>query len=284
MTEAGWGPRAINALREALPLAETPAAVASEWVRRLAGGDRWRDIEHQIESLWKLPAVTGGFGGGQARTAVVTSYLRHLGERRLGKLLRRFVRRHERQLCADVLVWGTVAAAMLDNYQHRQSIDWMNGWENRPGVQQFMLTNLAQCHHALGNFAEATRLSRVALEKRFDHGSPWPHLFLALDHAEGGRIEQARAEYAKVNPGALDNESTFLYRAIWAILEPDEQRVTDRAAAHARSKHILRQLLAEFTGFRKDPGCVRTYRRVARIIARRRGTFTARLWYLAQLL
>ena len=91
-----------------------------------------------------------------------------------------------------------------------------------------------------------------------------------------------QAEYAKVNPATLDNESTFLFRAIWAILEPDEQRITDRAVAHARSKYLLRELLRESPDSRKEPGQRRTYLRVARIIARRRGTLTARLWYLVQ--
>jgi hypothetical protein len=270
-------------LRESLPLFATAPAVGREWVRRLAEYDRLSDIERQIESLRKMVfASSAGGGECQALRHVPAAYLEHLGRARLTGRLRRFVRRHRARLRSDTLVWGTVAAALLDNYRHRQAVEWMAGWEERQDVQQFMLTNLAQCRHALGDFAEAARLSRVALEKRFDHGSPWPHLFLALDHADGGRIEQAQAEFAKVNPGALDAESTFLYRAIWAVLEPDEQRITDRSVAHARSKYLLRELLRESPNFSKDPGQRRTYRRVARIIARRGGTLIARLWYLAQ--
>jgi tetratricopeptide (TPR) repeat protein len=278
MHDADWGPRAIAILREALPLAQTPATIGPEWVRRSADRKHWREIEAEIESLWKLPQT----GGVEARRHVVTAYLEQLGRGKLTRRLRRFVGRHVPRLREDTLIWGIVGAAMLDNFRYRQAIEWMAGWQDREGLQQFMVTNLAQCQHALGNFPEAARLSRVALEANLDKGSPWPHLILALDHADAGRIEQAQEEFARINGNDLDEESNFFYHALWAIVEPERQRIDHPGQRFARSAAILQRLIAEKSDFRKDPGRRRIYRRTARAIARRRGGLMARLWLAAR--
>jgi hypothetical protein len=148
-----------------------------------------------------------------------------------------------------------------------------------------VITNLAQCHYALGNDREAARLARVALEPRFaGEGSPWPHLLLGLDAAAAGRLDEAarHSGAAGAVEDRMDADAKFAHAALLAIVEttrttgPNPR--TTAAAAYARARLALGRLPVSFPKFRRNPGQRRFYRRAARAIARRRGTLLARLW------
>jgi tetratricopeptide (TPR) repeat protein len=301
MTDAKFGRLAEDVLHQAMcapgqnSWAPGPTAWAAgvEWVRRLAARERFRDIERALAKFLATHAGTDSAAAEdrQAHARAIGRYLQALGEGRHSLRLRRFLRRHAERLRRDPLTWGTAAAAMLDNFAYRRAIRWMDGWTDRPGVQQWMVTNLAQCHHALGDYDQSARLARAALEPRFaDGGSPWPHLLLAIDAAEAGRFDDAERHAAIAGRSAdqMDPDARFAHAALQAMLEsarttgPNPK--TTAAASFARARVALARLQSRFPKFRRNPGHRRFFRRAARSIARQRGTLWARLWLATRLI
>jgi tetratricopeptide (TPR) repeat protein len=300
MADAGFARIGEDVLREATFAAAAAAAAAEpswaagrEWVRRLAARERFREIERALAPFLSVadsdPPSAADVRAGQGH--VISRYLQALGEGRQTLRLRRFLRRHAPRLRRDALTWGSAAAAMLDVFAYRRAIRWMDGWTDRPGVEQWMVTNLAQCHHALGDYDQSARLARAALEPRFEGaGSPWPHLLLGIDAADAGRFDDAEhhASLAAKSADRMDADATFAHAALLAMLEsartigPNPK--TTAAASFARARTALGRLQSRFPKFRRNPGQRRFYRRAARSIARHRGTLWARAWLMTRLI
>src|SRR5206468_4029217 len=82
---------------------------------------------------------------------------------------------------------------------------WMDGWDERDGVESWMLLNLAIALRGLGRLDEARQVHQHALEKaRPDFTTAYHECWLALDDALARQAEAVQDYFARNDQSGLD--------------------------------------------------------------------------------
>lgn len=120
------------------------------------------------------------------------------------------------RLGQDVELWGMVCYALSTIGEHRQVIQWMSDWKERPDMKPWMFRNLVDSHLELGQLqdARAALQSYMALPLR-DHSWPPARLWVAVEAAARGDWESARQLPQELKVEQLGKNEASLFR--WLV-------------------------------------------------------------------
>ena len=135
------------------------------------------------------------------------------------------------ELQADAILWGKVGYAFYKAQRHDDAVRWLAGAERRPDVEGWMLAILMSSRRALGQDAQATEVSTVAVQRGLHDGSWNMHLAqAAFGAARRNDLEAARQILALPMAGPTRGE--------WAVVRGMAESLvrvvslpSDRAAA-----------------------------------------------------
>ncbi len=268
LAEAGWHGLADEALAQAVDAPDLTPAVADAWVKRMT--PRLGEVVlGRVEKLLDRPVI--------GRAALV-SYVESLGQSGRMRELAECIDRHGARLREDLIGWGVVGYALATAGAYHAAADWLADYEERDGLQAWILANLVIALRALGRDGEAADASRRALELPPESATVYHRIWLALDDALAGRAPAADV-LAGTPVGQLDRTHQFLYALLQAVRSVQAAAPGERKAALASARKALAEAAARCAPMPLDREAVRrTYLRCVRRLARDAGGVTARFW------
>jgi tetratricopeptide (TPR) repeat protein len=233
---AGWRAAADDVLRESIESAEAAREVGSIWVRRrIAVGDwSWqRDLPKLVPC-------------GPAGEQTVNEYLALLAQGKRKWALDWFVFRNRSWLRANTFAWGSVGYAFMALGNNRKAAKWMSDWQNRAGLEPWMLQNLATGLRELGHDRQAADVSRRAISLPPDVATPTHRLWLAADAVLAQRYDEATLHLQSVDRSLLADDNKALDNVIDVMLSaaatPTEQLPGKFAEIRGRMNALARYM------------------------------------------
>ncbi len=268
--KAGWKKQAEAIYLDALDRPEPLAQVAVLWInRRSARGD------HRRHKTLDVLFASGSEAGRRAMVA----YLNGLASAHKGDRVLACARKHREGLIQDVICWGSVGYALSSSLRYRRAVRWLQDWENREGLQPWMLINLVIALRSLGRDAEANRASLKALTVAEDYTSPYHETWLALDDALAGQTEPAAERLAKLDPTRFDVTNKFLVALGKALVEVQQAGPSERKAAFKKARAAIASASAQYPIPIDDHAAIlHAYRRAVRRMGKDVGGIIARAW------
>ncbi len=153
----------------------------------------------------------------------------------------------------------------------------MKDWRTRPGVESWMLVNLAEALRATGRARRARPVHQHALMLQ---ESPRPHtihrLWLAADAALAGDAKCAESHLS----GARMDAVTPAYAAMRQLVEALLKAMQTPPASFNEVRKIIEQVTPKIVNFHSDREQRILYIKVTRALARRAPRWRDRLWSL----
>jgi predicted Zn-dependent protease len=259
LVEAGWSRAAEDALAGALHLVDSNPAVGDLWVRRFVARGAWGQSRRFREAVSNSAVWT------QARVAYVEELAHHRRPWRLWW----FVRRERAQLASEPLTWGAVGYAYVTLRQWKRALRWMANWRSRPDLQPWMLTNIAAALRSLGRDPEALAANHRALLLAEGHAVAQHHLWLGLDAAFAGRLEEVEKHLAEIREPALGAYEVALLALVKAARAVPTAAPEQRRATYLEHRADLTRRAR--TGAFAEGALQRSYRRTLTFLAKRAG-------------
>ena len=276
MLDEHWEDAVELALGAALrvPTSAHPEA-GTAWVRVRAERKKWKGLAKTIRGLPE----------GEFARQVRGAYLTALTERRVSLNVILFVRRMRQVLCADTASWGQVGYAFTGCGLHRRAVRWMADWRTRPGVESWMLLNLASSLRTLGRHDQAVAVNRHALTLPPDHTRPKHLAWVAVEDAlTDGEPSRARAErwYVEIAPQIEKQAQPFRYLNVLAgqtLVVRQAEGAEAKRTAYRLAVGVLKKERRPVAGtFRQNNlATYRAERRVRRRMARDAEMFWSRV-------
>jgi tetratricopeptide (TPR) repeat protein len=270
MLKNDWRRAAIAILGRHLDQPTTNPEIGAVWVGLAVAGGWWNQCRKRLDALadrgelWCLASVR---------------FVRALGDARQVARLRKYVRRHRKQLASDVRTWSEVGQALSDADLDARAAAWMADWETREGTTPLMLFPLVLANWKLRRRRQAVAVGRRAVEMTPDGATAYHRLWLAVDAALAGNTAEAAAAVATVDSEPLTEYYRHLHGLLTAAVSPGQ-------ASYKTAAGQLREAMARGSfGLRSDRLLRRVFWllrwRVAKDHGRRATAFWA--WLMAAL-
>ena len=216
-------------------------------------------------------------GEPQYRTA--TTLLNGLAQQRHPLALRLLLCRRRKAFAQRDESWGMVGYALCTLNRMRATAHWLADWHTRADIQPWMLANLCIALRHLGQYDEANTVATFSVA-RWGHteGTDFMHLFLSLDCAITGRVEEARTHLRHIatHPNAPEEQKLLtLAKALVAFLETPEP---ERRQAFGAFKESVSSHFLNIEILYRERDLQRTFRNAGRTIIQNGGGWPAR-WY-----
>lgn len=237
-----------------------PAELGPVWVRAV---HRWGN---RYELRKRLVRAAPPGRAGQLAAAEHLSQLFRLGWRSDALA---FLQQQRELLAGDDQAWCQTGVTLAEHGCKREAAKWLGPWRTRRHVTGHALLALSVSLRNLGSDTLAGDVSRAALEQPADWTTPLHHLWLAADVADLDDGQLA-ARLAQVEPMPEDG----YYGALASLL----------VAADRLDLGALLDADRRFPFIRRSRPLRRLARIVASRLARRVGSWRARLRYLRELL
>jgi hypothetical protein len=179
------------------------------WAMCLAENGQWRMALRALARPEEL-----GPGGPYAAATLLDALAEGRDRRVLG-----YLRRHAEWLKKHPRTWAAAGRALIYLGQARGALDWLRDWRKRPGLEAWMLVNVAEAHLDLSEDEEAQEAHRAALLLTRDHSTTWHTAWVALHEALAGQEAAARERLAAVNQEELDYSQKLLCLWTKTLLE-----------------------------------------------------------------
>jgi tetratricopeptide (TPR) repeat protein len=205
--------------------------VAALWTECWVSRNDWS----QHKKLLKIDGNTEA--GRRARIALLTGMATHVNR----PLLRRYVEQDRDALRSSVHTWGQTGYALAASSLWDETIAWLDDWRDRPGLQPWMLTNLALALRNKNRGIEADAINAHAVTLRADHTTVDHRTWIALRSALDGRAQDAVSHLNRIHPDDIsvpfDQAAHLLASALVAVQSaPDAEKL----AEYKRQKLALR--------------------------------------------
>jgi tetratricopeptide (TPR) repeat protein len=258
------GARALHLLDRSLDKIaqkeETNAAVAALWIERL--GNRRSTVPGRFLRRW--------LGRGDEGTLVVAAWIDDIPRRRWWQF-DRWVRRHDAQLRANILLWGKIGYAFAAQSKFRQCVEWMHDWRDRHDSESWMLWNLVHCLRRLQQAATAREVSGWAIERGLQDLYLDTHRTeVALGLAMDGEAAAASRLLSLIQPGNLpSNERRLVYSLALNLVGITNAPPAERAKRWPLAFRAVRQEASSI--FYPDSQLAKDYGATVRLMAQRAG-------------
>ncbi len=216
-------PEAVTrCLEQTLARPDAQPIVGRLWVQRRGLGPlHWLTMPRRLRALRRRGAIG---------VAATQAYIERLVDRFLGLALWWYVALEGKRLREDTGVWASTGAALRTRGRYAHSYRWFADWDQREGLEAWMLHHIAAVLRWAGGTAEARAASMRALALP---GAEVEHpLWLALDAAmDDESPEQATQALAAISlPENCDAVDRWVFARCKAVLAarnktlPPEQR------------------------------------------------------------
>lgn len=160
-------------------------AFACVWVRQESKAKRW--------GSWKRFGAWIRRMKERADWAIV-ELLDQIGDSgQAAKAVPALIREHRSWLEKDTFLWGKTGYALANSHLHGEGVRWLQGGENRPDAEGWMLANLVACLRGTGRHAEASEVSLTVVRRGLrDHTWSWHVSQAAIGAAQRQDLETAR--------------------------------------------------------------------------------------------
>lgn len=233
MADAGWIGTAERVLATRLATGQAGLGVAIAWVELFPRSANWR-LAVQRLGEWD-PAS-------DVWHAVADRLIAALSRAGQHQLLENVIRRYDKPLRAHNDTWAAVGNALSDLRQSAAVVKWAADWQQRAGVEPWMLVALAINLRALNRGDDATRVSQAALELESDNGCGYHHVLLALDDVLAARGCEAQSRLEQVDFRTISPYYQYLAKVAAATAEALVTHAQRRIPI--RFKHVASRLNA----------------------------------------
>jgi tetratricopeptide (TPR) repeat protein len=265
-----WSPGVAEQILEEQLFADgAHPEVGVQWIKLRTDRKDWSAGERLCELMDR------GEIGRQATYAYIDA-LRRAGARRL---LLRFAGENRTWLCQQTFTWGATGFGLAGVRAFREAAEWHADWASRQDVEPWMLVNAIEGLRAMGRDEAAAEASRFAVSLPPGYGQHLHHLWLAADEVLRDNVAAAREHLDQAKSDKLDPDWEFQLALVEALVEMAEASPADASQAFRAVRGNVSRARAAFTTWSQEPARRRLYRRALANIARRRGTFGARLWH-----
>jgi tetratricopeptide (TPR) repeat protein len=251
---AGWDKDAQLAFEAVLENPSINPKVGSLWITaRMNRGKNW--MPRRFKRL-----LSAGTLGKEA----ATTYLNALGNKKFPTPLNSFAKKYRNWLQGDTSLWGDCCYALTNCGQYRKTVQWTRDWRQREGVQAWMLQNVATALRHLGNDRVAFEVSLKAIDLPNDQTTVKHRLWVALDQAIAGQIEEAEAGMAKISTEGFGDYQLILHRFLKALITVHQ--AADRKREFREQRRILKEQCHPKIGT-NSPELRRYYRKTVKRMA-----------------
>lgn len=226
--ENNWGTQALKIIESKL-FGDTTVAgpVAAAWVRV---ADSLNQIGRCTSKLKQLDAKS------ELWTEAAAEYVTLHG--RIDRLptLKSFAFWKSSRLREHNLTWWAVGSAYLDASQPARVVSWMKDWRERE-AEPYMYFPLVVSLWQQRRESQAAAVSRLALERGFDHTNCLHNLWLLAEHLAKGRINEAIQLAFTLNPGDMNE----YYQEMCGFLQLACRLLShDSDASYSQAKALLK--------------------------------------------
>ncbi len=266
MQDAGWVEDVNRTIAEAVTDPNVNANAVAAMVAAHANDSEFRQCDAALDALDPES---------DAWATAAQAYLEAMGARKHAAAIRRFVTKHKARLRSRPHLWGSAGYALIQIDDARPCAQWMCDWQEREGVEPWMLTNYTQALRSINRHAEATAVHQAALSLPADNTVAEHELWLAFDLAVAGDARFAKALVTQVESGTLSPYFQALHAIIDALISIQS---ADDADGFGHAKRKISTLTLSFSWIRKDRPMKDSLLRAVKRIAAIRGGFGARVW------
>jgi tetratricopeptide (TPR) repeat protein len=207
LEEAGLGAEAEDVLHRFLG---TGRSVCNQWVQLVA---RRSSLEAVRESILRLTPKH------LARLNVTVAYADALAEAAMKQRLCDWVGENETLLRKKTWSWGQIGSHFSRVLDDERTAAWMRDWQEREGVQPWMLMNLSLAVRGLDRFAEGAAINRYVLENyESDYTSIYHRTWLMLDAVLANDVAAAVEFFHAHDLNELDANHRWVATLARAIL------------------------------------------------------------------
>ncbi len=272
MLDAGWQADAERVLGRAVDAGSAHLNVMQRWAYL-------RGLRNDAQCVSRLRELAEQSDDGQRAThGYIDGLFDAGGQQQAGN----FVRENSDWLRAHTFTWGAGGYALTRLRRYRDAADWHADWRDRPDAEPWMLVNVVESLRAMGRDAEALQATQRALSLPPGHGQHLHHLWLAVDAACAGDLAAAREHLDWVPPESLDEDYQFDWMIVTSVLRMAEAAPAERSQVFADVRRQVAAARKNFAAYAQEPARQRFYHQALAEIARYRGTWAARLWYLVR--
>lgn len=267
----GWNAEADEELDSIARGADSTSAAAAVWADRLIRRGRSSDVTDALSEIFQRNP-----NAGREATLGYAFAIAALGQSdRVATTIHRFAD----FLRKDLVSWARAGAALAEAKHFALAATWLGDWQQREGVEAWMLRPLADALRAQDRDSEAWEVARAAIQMPGPAVAYANHRgWLALEAANDGRIDQAAELLNQIDRVNLPDNVRLVVAVAEAIVMVGRAGPEARAAAFAEAKEHLHAAAGACAPGEVPPGLVRHYRRATRQIAMLAGGIKAKLW------
>jgi cellulose synthase operon protein C len=221
--KSNWGAIVDDVLDEVLGLPNANPRVGVAWVERRV----WqRDLDRCAA---RLSAMTNMNELWQQASIAFLEALVKAGEKHR---LRNYVARNRHNLWENTQTWGNVGYALFSIGDTWAAIDWLSVWNNRKGVEPWMLWNLSLACRDKHRDRQSYDISIQALTLPADDMSQSHALLVSFDEMLNGDWNKAQDRVGKINEPTLREWDRNLWQIIGVLIDFYQERIA------GREKHV----------------------------------------------
>ena len=140
------------------------------------------------------------------------------------------IRKHRDQYRSTTLLWATGCYACRMAKEFGQAVKWSEGWEERQGLESWMLINVALAHLVQSGLGASGPVHLFAIESLpVDHDTVMHHPFAALYEARDGSVEKAIAIREATELGVLNPFYQSIHQLSEYLIEHRETGIVNPA-------------------------------------------------------
>lgn len=269
----GWNARMTDELQDLAFADDANPELAGLWAERAAATGTLDAVADRLpELLTRNPA---------AGREVVLSYAWALAE--AGKPVQGVVQKYSEALRGDDRTWARAGGALVAAGHFALAAAWLADFREREQLEAWMLRPLAIALRAIDQDDKAVEVCRAAVRiGGADELLADFRVWLALDLALSGQVQEASAQMAKVDAVTVSDGTRLILSLAEAVVMVQQAGPGGRAAVFAEAKEHLKAASGSCAAREVPVGAKRAYRKVVGRIASDVGTLGAKLWAVWQ--
>lgn len=208
---AGWGEKVLPRINKLLDQPDAQPGVAYVYVHLSATLEEWQQCEARLKSLEARP----GMWKEGAR-----KFVEELANGNQLPRFHKFVKKHRRKLTDDADLWDAVGDAYCSATLFQDSLKWMKGWQDRPGVTPNNVLVVSNAYWRLKKPHQAVKTSRFAMQNLDPDNTTPVHLTLmSFYELIYGSPEACVDALSMVDTDSIGGIYRFIYQYIVTIVE-----------------------------------------------------------------
>ncbi|MBI4658013.1 MAG: tetratricopeptide repeat protein [Verrucomicrobia bacterium] len=284
LDSAGWRRAADKLASQILRESAPNRHLGAFWVARRSERRRFR-LTRFFQDLFNREGELGSLALAQYLDVLGENHERYENQGdsfapwRLRRYICKVFRKHRERLWREDSLWGRTGCMLVTANRFQEAAEWLADWQNRKGVEAWMLHNLALAQAVTNQPEQALTVIRHALKLRQD-----PNLFArfsvfgAVEEAVAGHVTEAAKLIGSVPADQLDATGKILRGLAQAVLTAEDQTQTDSPSLAKRLRADLRNCFQPFQPFRYHALIRKCYWRCMRRLSARPGLEWFRWW------